>query len=219
MARENKEDMRKLIIWDFNGTIIDDTQACLNIEIKMLKDRNMKHDYTIDDYRNLFCFPVINYYYLLGYTFEKESYKEISDEFNVEYDAVFPTLPLMPDFLSKIQESIDKGYKNVILSATLQSTLEEELKILKIDQYFDELIGVDDNMAFSKVEHAKRWIKENNIDPKECFYIGDTTHDAETSTAIGVEDFVLVSSGHQSYEVLKKHSPGHVVHTLKEVKL
>ena len=52
--------MKRLIIWDFNGTIIDDTATCLSIENKMLKDRGMKYGYTVEDYRNLFCFPIIN---------------------------------------------------------------------------------------------------------------------------------------------------------------
>ena len=43
----------KTIVWDFNGTIVDDTQICLDIENEMLKKRNMRHDYTIDEYRDL----------------------------------------------------------------------------------------------------------------------------------------------------------------------
>ena len=32
----------KTIIWDFNGTIVDDVQGCLDIENDMLKKRRMK---------------------------------------------------------------------------------------------------------------------------------------------------------------------------------
>ena len=211
--------MRRLIIWDFNGTIIDDTATCLSIENKMLKDRGMKYGNTVEDYRNLFCFPIINYYKKLGYTFENESYQEISNEFHRDYAALFDDIPLLDGFLDKIHESIDKGYDNVIFSATEQNLLNKQVKDLGINQYFKALIGIDDNMAFSKIEHAKRWMEENNINPDECFYIGDTLHDLETVNALNIKEYALVACGHQSFEVLEKEAHDHVVPTLKEVNL
>ena len=211
--------MRRLIIWDFNGTIIDDTATCLSIENKMLKDRKMKYGYTVEDYRNLFCFPIINYYKKLGYTFENESYQEISNEFHRDYAALFNEIPLMDGFLDKIHESIDKGYDNVIFSATEQNLLNKQVEDLGINQYFKVLIGIDDNMAFSKIEHAKRWMKENDINPDDCFYIGDTLHDLETIQALNIQEYALVACGHQSFEVLKKEAHNHVVSTLKDVNI
>ncbi len=211
--------MNKILIWDFNGTIIDDLDICLSIENQMLKDRNMKYGYTVEDYRNLFCFPVKDYYKKLGYTFEEESYQTVSDEFNEKYDALFKEAKLTDGFTDKIHESISKGYTNVIVSATEQNTLEQQVQSLGIDQYFDELIGIDNNMAFSKVEHAKKWMKEKDIDPSLCTYIGDTLHDLETIQALGIEQYYLVSNGHQSYEVLNTEAMGHVIYTLKDVNL
>ncbi|MBR3202365.1 MAG: hypothetical protein IKF60_02130, partial [Solobacterium sp.] len=80
----------KTIIWDYNGTIIDDVHLCLEVETFMLKERGMFSNYSLEDYRDLFCFPVIDYYKKLGYTFEKESYEQISVEFNTLYDYGFP---------------------------------------------------------------------------------------------------------------------------------
>ena len=74
-------------------------------------------------------------------------------------------------------------------------------------------------MAYSKIEHAKRWMEENNIDPDECFYIGDTLHDLETVNALNIKEYALVACGHQSFEVLEKEAHDHVVPTLKEVNL
>lgn len=211
--------MNKILIWDFNGTIIDDLEICLSIENQMLKERNMKYGYTVEDYRNLFCFPVKDYYKKLGYTFEEESYQTVSDEFNVRYDALFKNAKLTEGFLDKIHEAISKGYTNVIVSATEQNTLVDQVKSLGIEKYFDELIGIDNNMAFSKVEHAKKWMKEKDINHSLCTYIGDTLHDLETIKALNIEEYYLVSNGHQSYEVLETEAKGHVIQTLKEVVL
>lgn len=82
----------KTLIWDFNGTIIDDAVYCLEIEKKMLRDRGMYADFTLEEYKDMFCFPVIDYYYKLGYTFENESYDDISVEFNRLYAEGFSSV-------------------------------------------------------------------------------------------------------------------------------
>ncbi len=206
----------KTIVWDFNGTIVDDTQTCLDIENEMLRKRNMKHDFTIEEYRDHFCFPVINYYYWLGYTFENESYDDISVEFNDMYDKHFPSCRLCEGFQELISLSVEKGYKNIILSATREDRLIRQVKELKIDHYFDELLGIGDLLAGGKTGRALEWMKESGTDPDECIYIGDTTHDAETAKALGIKRCILVSCGHQSFDVLDG-AAGETLHSLKEV--
>ena len=41
----------KTVIWDFNGTILDDLDLCLNVEKEMLRRRHMFADYTREDYQ------------------------------------------------------------------------------------------------------------------------------------------------------------------------
>ena len=103
--------MKKVLIWDFNGTIIDDVDYCIEIENKMLRDRNMDFISTYEQYRRDFCFPVIDYYYKIGYTFEEESYADISDEFNDMYNSGFDTLQLMDGFEELIQQAKKDGYE------------------------------------------------------------------------------------------------------------
>lgn len=206
------------IIWDYNGTIIDDTQYCLDIELDMLKERGMNSNWTIDDYRELFCFPVKNYYYKLGYTFENESYDDISIEFNEMYDANFDTLKLMDGFIEFIEKAIQEGYQNVILSASRSDKLKDQCDRLGIAKYFVDIMGTDNILAGSKVDMAKNWMTNSDVNPKECIYIGDTTHDVETAEAIGIENIILVPQGHQSKSVLEATGKK-VVSSLKDIKL
>ena len=207
-----------VIFWDFNGTIVDDVQACLDIENEMLAKRGMKGNFTLEHYRNLFCFPVIEYYKKIGYTFEKETYEEVSREFNDAYDERFPSFHLVPCVKELLEESIDKGYTNHIISATRQAALELEVQLMGVEQYFDTLIGIDDDLAFSKVEHAKRFMKDSGLNPEDCLYIGDSLHDLECGLALNIQHIILVACGHQSYEVLKSKWDN-VVHTIEEVKI
>ena len=78
------------------------------IENEMLKKRGMeKYPVTKQDYLNTFSFPVINYYYHIGYTFDTESYEEVSLEFNQEYDRRFDECSLMDDFISTVEKQLN----------------------------------------------------------------------------------------------------------------
>lgn len=210
--------MTKTVIWDFNGTIIDDTDLCLGIENRMLKERNMKYGYTLEEYRDMFCFPVEDYYRKLGYTFEEESYEELSVIFNDLYDQAFPRAGLCEGFEELIGQSVEHGFRNVILSATEQNKLLKQCKMLGISHYFSEILGIDNLLAGGKTAMAAKWMNASDIRPKDCLYIGDSVHDLDTAEALGIPECILVASGHQSYEVLK-HKCDHVVHSLKEISL
>ena len=208
----------RYIIWDFNGTIIDDTQLCLDVENYMLEERGMKHGFTKEWYKDNFCFPVYEYYFKLGYTFETETYDDIAYEFNILYNKRFHECGLNEGFEEKINESIGKGYKNVILSASHQDNLIRQCKELNIDKYFEELIGIDDILAGSKIDRAKTWMQGNDIDVENCILLGDSTHDGDVAKELDIDNYVLIANGHQSYNVLKEDSDN-VVHTLFEVEI
>ena len=63
----------KHIVWDWNGTLLDDRWLCIEAINSVLKSRNMPL-VSDKDYRNLFCFPVIEYYEKLGFDFTEERF-------------------------------------------------------------------------------------------------------------------------------------------------
>ena len=62
------------IVWDFNGTLLDDIMAGIDAVNDMLSRRGIATIQSVEDYRELFCFPIIEYYAKLGFDFEKEDY-------------------------------------------------------------------------------------------------------------------------------------------------
>lgn len=207
----------KTILWDYNGTILDDVKLSYDIEQQMLAKRGM-HTFTLQEYKDMFCFPVIDYYYKMGYTFEQETYDDISIEFHDAYEKGFSNCTLSDGFLTIINSSVKKGYHNVIISAANKYKLQEQCAILGIDKYFDDILGTDNILGRSKIKLAKDYMQHSHTNPDDCLFIGDTLHDAETAEAIHVKDIILTSSGHQSRKVLEK-SRYTVVDSLKEIHL
>ena len=71
----------KLLIWDWNGTILDDAKLCLEIENELLHERGMP-EITREWYLAHFSFPIRRYYEMMGYTHKLPyTYKDRSNEF------------------------------------------------------------------------------------------------------------------------------------------
>ena len=75
----------KHIIWDWNGTLLDDAKLCVDIMNVVLSRRNMPV-ISLRQYQELFDFPVVDYYVKLGFDFEKESFEIVGTEFIDYYE-------------------------------------------------------------------------------------------------------------------------------------
>ena len=204
----------KHIIWDWNGTLINDIWLVVEIMNKMLKKRNMP-GIDLKKYGEIFDFPVIDYYAKLGFNFSKESFEELTVEFISEYYTRFNECKLFNEVEEVLKKIRDMGIPQSILSASKEDVLIEKIKYYGIDKYFNRIIGLENHYAESKVEKGKEWIAELNLDPQDVLLMGDTAHDYDVSKHIGC-DCLLIANGHYSYERLAKLGVD-VIDTLKEM--
>jgi phosphoglycolate phosphatase len=193
--------MEKYIFLDFNGTVLDDVDLCLNLLNTMLVEKKHKA-LNLVEYKNVFTFPIIEYYKKAGFDFVGYTFNELADYFIVEYTKRNVTeASIYPDFSYFMDEVKKKGYKVVLCSASKKVLLIDQLKEFDIYDRFDDVIGLDDHFAVSKLELAKEYIKNKKVDLANSYFIGDTTHDAEVGVECGL-NVLLIERGHQSKEVL-----------------
>ncbi len=191
------------IIWDFNGTILNDLPLSLNSINKVLKKRNLPQISSEDDYRFKFCFPIIKYYENLGMDFTKEPYKIPADEWVKLYNDGIDTIPLTDGVYDTINQIRNLGIPQIVLSASEKNMLLSQLKRYNIQDYFDQILGTDNVYGGGKIEMAKKWLEENEISLENAIFIGDTDHDFETSQILGCK-CILFSGGHMSKSRLQK---------------
>jgi len=204
----------KHIIWDWNGTLINDIWLVVEIMNKMLKKRNLPR---IDSkkYRDIFDFPVTKYYSKLGFDFSNESFEKLTNEFISEYYQRFNECKLFDEVEEVLEKIRDRGISQSILSASKEDVLIEKIKYYGIAKYFSRIIGLENHYAESKIERGKKWIAKLNLNPQEALLIGDTIHDYDVSKNIGC-DCLLIADGHHSYERLASLGID-VIGTLKEI--
>ena len=198
--------MRKYehIIWDWNGTLIDDAWLCVEILNKILHQYN-KPLTNLERYRTDFSFPVKEYYEDLGFDFSIESFETIAAEYIAEYDARCFECSLQEEAEAVLRSCAEFGVTQSVLSACQQHRLEQMLEYYNISGYFTIIAGLDDHYAFGKVEKAKSLISQLAVPANSILLVGDTVHDFEVAKAIGT-DCVLIPSGHHSLQ--KLHSCG-----------
>lgn len=205
----------KNIIFDFNGTILNDVNLCLECLNDLIIKHLKKDNIDINTYRSLFTFPVSEYYRRLGFDFKEVSFEELAHEWYDNYQKNEEKVMLYDGIEKILLSNKEKGYRNIILSACEQTMLERILKRFDILKYFDLVLGIDDRLAHGKVDNALK-LKELFKDDKNIM-IGDTIHDFEVAQLMGIE-CILVSNGYQSYEVLKA-VPTKIISDIRELEL
>jgi len=191
----------KYIIFDFNGTVVDDIGISLNAINHTVKKYLNRKEVSLEEYRDVFTFPVKKYYERVGFDFNILSWEEVGQTWmdyylKHQYDA-----PLHEGVKELLIKAKQKGYTNVVLSASKLDQLKKQLKDLGVYDYFDIVLGIDNIYATSKLPLALDFIKDKN--PTDCLFIGDSGHDKEVADAMGVR-CLLIAKGHESKERLLK---------------
>jgi len=188
--------MIRHLIWDWNGTLLDDVEACVGAINRMLDRRHLPCIDT-STYRQIFDFPVISYYAQLGFDLDAEDWNAIAIEFHEHYGELARTATLrdgVADVLATLGSEVD-GMS--VLSACEQTILERMLAEHGIRNHFGHVSGLDNLHAASKLENGRHLLAKLDLPPDEIVLIGDTNHDHEVAAALGI-GCLLLAGGHQA---------------------
>lgn len=195
---------RKLesVIWDFNGTLIDDLDHVVHSVNVQLAKRELPQ-LTKESYRSIFGFPVEDYYRRVGFNLETESMADLSSEFFATYGPGLKNCPLHNGVIETLQRFKSIKLRQFVLSAMEEKMLRAMIEHLGIYGHFDGVYGLAHLKGDSKVSRGRDLLLDFEIDPGTTLLIGDTDHDAEVAKALELS-VVLISRGHQSSERLRE---------------
>ena len=205
---------KKHIIFDWNGTLVDDAWIFVDILNVLLTIRGLKA-ITIKDYRNKFCFPIKLFYKNLGVDISRKSFLKLEEEFVLEYAKRMYQPQLfenVPKLLSKLSNA---GFGLSILSASNEKVLYDLVNHYQLTNYFDYIVGVNNYGANGKVKSGSYLLKKIPCNKNEILMIGDTDYDYKVAIKLGL-DAILISHGHQSINQLRK-STNSIVSSLNDI--
>ncbi len=206
----------KHLIWDYNGTLVNDTGLCLEILNGFLARFGLPAQ-TYDTYRERFNFPLASYYTELGFNLGEDAFNELSVEFHQLYNQRRFECPLHEGALEQLQFFGGNGTRQHVLSAYREPDLREALTHYRIDGHFHNIVGQRNYRGDSK-EALGRGLREALQDePGEIVLIGDTTHDFEVAQAMGAR-CILMSGGHHPRSRLETCAEATVIDSLTELR-
>lgn len=189
------------VIWDWNGTLLDDVQANLATANDMLACRGLPTIPDSETYRRMFTFPVIDFYVAAGFDFSRESFAETAEEYVAHYRKNSVLSRLFDDTDAVTRALKDEGIRQAILSATEHVRLGEEVASYGVADRFEEILGVGDNLGSSKTERGRAFAE--SLKDERILFVGDTAHDADVAKACGCE-CALICRGHMDRDRLKE---------------
>lgn len=190
------------IIWDWNGTLFDDVDICIESINLLLAERALQ-PLALEKYIEVFDFPVKDYYQRIGFDFSKEPFEVPANQFIDHYFSRVGKAKLHHAAKAVLNYFADNDFTQLVLSASEQQKLTELLMTFNIDTYFRRVAGLDHDYATSKTDLGIGMLKALNIDPSTVCLVGDTVHDYEVANALGCK-CVLVSNGHNAVRRLSE---------------
>jgi phosphoglycolate phosphatase len=193
------------ILWDWNGTLLDDTQAAFDTLNIMLRKRGAA-EITMDFYRDNFAFPVRPFYEAIGVKLEAEDW----DALAVEYHDIYAAQPkkLNIETTAALSAVAAAGAGQSIISALRQDLLNAAV----VDEYglggfFEYVYGVDNLDGASKFTRAQELVETlRRRGEDDLTLIGDSLHDKEVADGLGVK-CVLCSQGSHAHWRLERVAP------------
>jgi len=190
----------KNIIWDWNGTIVNDAPLFVKTMNVLLKRNNLPL-ISLSDYKKNFCFPIEKYWRFLGFKFDQKTFNKFNGFFISLYKEKMFSPSLQPNIVSVFQELQNLKIKQFILSASEQSLLQKAVKHYKVSSFFSGVYGVDNLNAVGKESVGENLINNHSLNLKETILVGDTAYDYRVASKLGCA-CVLVSFGHFKYSRL-----------------
>lgn len=186
------------VVWDWNGTLLDDLHTCVAVANQVLGEFGLPGLAGVADYHAKFRFPIVEYYADLGFDTSPEGNFDAAARRYLElYGAASAECRLhdgATDALSALHEA---GVRQVLISASQQDNLRVQLAPFGLEAYLDGVHGIDDIYAASKENLARRWLVDEGLTGDQVLFVGDSEHDFEIAQAVGAH-CVLFSGGHHA---------------------
>lgn len=192
------------IVWDWNGTLLDDVDTAIRCVNDMLAKRRRTDRMDRKRYHALMEMPIIRFYEKL-FDLKRDPFSQLSVEFVESYQRYVGDAALMEGALDTLQALKSAGFLQAILSSFEAGQLKRYVARFGIGKYFQAISGADNIRSESKERRGAELAEQLSIFQGEAVMIGDLAHDYESALAMGA-DCILIANGHQNLINLERET-------------
>ena len=213
--------MIKLVVFDWNGTILADTKTvvkAINLgEMPVLKLPDM----TVRKYQEIYDVPLHHYYRALGVSDEDHAKHApaLSEGFHKHYEQHIGRAKTRPGARKALDELHEKNIQRIILSNYIQHRIVEQLERLKLTHHFEAILANEHSGLVhhtGKQHRLETYLSMHNLKPSSVVIVGDSLEEIRIARALGIK-VISISGGTCSIYRLNKGQPDALIHSLSQL--
>lgn len=199
----NKGDLMKTIIFDFNGTLFDDTKLHIKAWQAYLKEAK-NYDLSEAEFMHE-VFGRDNAQIVRKYFDEKASVEfmnHISEDKEAKYRVMCEQEPQLTHLIAGAESFFDylkeKGYKMTIATGAIQSNVDYYFEKFKLDRWFDyDKVTFDDGLLPGKPDPTVYLLsmRKMQANPEDCIVFEDSLAGIEAARKAGISEIYAISTG------------------------
>ncbi len=187
--------MKKLVLFDFDGVLIDTLGICFSI------NQSIYDDLSLEEYKSFFEGNIYNAVRRDG------TPKKHHPEFYEIYDNKTREV-VIPPVLKLVVEKLAQKYILTIVSSTYSVSIQNILKKEGIDGFFVDVLGAD--IATDKRIKIKTLLNKYECSPENAVMVTDTLGDIREANECSVKSIGVLWGFHDE-ETLEKGKPFAVI--------
>lgn len=208
--------MYKLVIFDFDGTLVDSIPGVVAVMRTVASQCNFAQE-TLDKWIQLVGVPLAQQMEILFPGKSPEYKLSIENKYREIYDhKALEICPLFPELKEVLEQLNSAGILMSIASSKIRALVEVVLEHYSISHYFALVVGAQDVSKHKPDREAvDRTIANLKVPRGNVIVVGDTTFDLDMARNAGVDSIGITTGVHTARE-LQESSPRYVVSSLNE---
>ncbi|WP_350275151.1 HAD family hydrolase [Kribbella sp. HUAS MG21] len=191
------------VVWDWNGTLLDDNHAVLAAVNEVCSGFG-RADLTWDEWQAAYARPMrLSYEQILRRTLDEDEWAQVDKLYHERYDALLHTCELAADAHDALRSWTAGGRTQSLLSMWFHARLTPTVDQYGLTSYFSRIDGLPGEVGGgSKADSLRLHLEAQNLDPTTVALIGDVVDDAQAAQSAGTH-CVLVTTGAMTAESLR----------------
>lgn len=202
--------MKKILLFDFDGTIADSFEHFVTIVNTLAEKHNFRKT-SSEDLEALRSEGAKNVIKALQIPLYKIPFIAINmKQLQQEQIATIKPFTDLPEVLHQLKKN---GYLLGILTSNGKENVELFLKNNNLD-IFDYLSS--DTSIFGKAKAIRNFLKQHNLQKEHVLYVGDEIRDIDACKKVAIE-IIAVTWGFNSKKGLQANNPDHLIDSPSEL--
>ncbi len=211
--------MVRVVIWDWNATLLADAEACTdaaNYVIRTFGGKPLPRNV----YNRVFDFPTLEFYCNQGADRDAMITEDHAKVFHEYYEPRASRCRTRKNAKKALNWLKERSIDSVILSNHIRDAIIQQLQRLVMERYFVEVLANENiestTLGKNKIYRIRDYLSRNGYNPSQALIVGDSPEDIRIGKELGMGT-IGITDGYISTPRLRASEPDYLISNLIHV--